>query len=227
MNNKTLVQCVETRIATIRVGAGIKPIFVLDLMSETGEIFTKFFGVDRTPAGNYTVKKNSDFAKLYRLTIGRNPAGGFFRCDRVLDHFLGHYFLVDYQLATSKNKGDYLKVTSITPQNPVVTDAWTLTGQLIKKVRAKPCGNLAVFSRFSAENARKSRGYDSTSGLVDTGLEACSNPIQNLPYQTVGHTTLTSYLDIPERRFEKPRPISTSPPQVDLASVTSTHHQIH
>lgn len=225
MFNKILVQCVATRIATILVSAGIKPIFVIDLISESGEIFTKFFNIDRTPAGNYTVKRNSDFAKLYRITIGISPAGGFFRCDRILDHLLGHHFLVDYQLKDSKKRGEYLKVTSIYPQHPIVTDSWTLTGQLIKTVRKNPCGNPAAFSRFSAEIERKTRGTDSALGRVATGLEPRSNPIYNLPSKALKLTTPS--IDISYIGKGEVIQVSTSPPLVDLASTEPTNHQIH
>jgi hypothetical protein len=129
--------CMTTRTCVIPTKGGFIPRFIMELHpDDEREPVLKFFGVEKTPKGNYTAKPNSDFAKLYRLTTGLNPKKRWDRVARFLKHFHDERFIVDWEEIETPDKRTYLKATHIKPVNPIIDDGiWTETGSLIKAGR--------------------------------------------------------------------------------------------
>lgn len=131
-------ECSNVKVAQIQTPAGKKDVFVLELTSEcTGKSLIKFFNVDKTLKSNYTVKHNSDFAKLYRVTTGENPIPRFSRADQLLSHLIGYEFVAEFINAISSAGIPYFKVTNLQPVIPIVTFEWFPTGQLKAKKRRR------------------------------------------------------------------------------------------
>jgi len=105
--------------------------FVLKLVEvATGEEVTCYLKFNKSKKGHATVKHNSKFARLYRLTLGRDPRKRYSQAQHLVNHFLGQQFLVAYEIAKTRNNETYRKEVSIKPVNPIVLDGWTNTGQL-------------------------------------------------------------------------------------------------
>ncbi|MBL1262460.1 hypothetical protein [Candidatus Methylomicrobium oryzae] len=177
--------CANTKVGSIAVKGGIKPVFIIELITDSGELLVKFFNVQRTKKGNYAVGRNSDFARLYRITTGSNPAGRFSRADRLLGHFKGYEFSVEYIEALDKLNNIYQKVTAIKPLNPIVSEGWTVTGHIIKNVSQKG-KNLATNCQrdgnFLAKTWQKFGNCDQHQAQIDQGLEQEFDPTQHPTY---------------------------------------------
>ncbi len=71
------VICMDTRIGTIFTSGGEKPVFIMELYAEAiNATLIKYFNC-QSKSRNHTVPHNSYFAKLYRLTLGKNPIKRF------------------------------------------------------------------------------------------------------------------------------------------------------
>lgn len=128
-SDSLVMRCIDARKGYIR---GKTPIFILELEADDGQTAIKFLGCNLTKQGNFSVDRNSDFAKLYRLSLGTSPNDRFTRADQLLGHFVGLNFGVTITPAVSKNAGHYLKVTYIKPQQAYYQDAWSRTGVWLK-----------------------------------------------------------------------------------------------
>jgi hypothetical protein len=209
--------CVNTKVGCIAVKGGIKPVFILELVADSGELLVKFFNVQKTTKGNYTVGRNSDFACLYRLTIGENPAARFSRADRLLGHFRGYEFSVEYIEALDKLNNFYQKVTAIKPLNPIVSEDWTITGHLIKSVSQKGkklAKNCQRDGNFLAKSWQKFGNCDQPQSQADQGPEQDFNPIQHPPYHI-----RTSNIPINISSINNKGYMTGPPPGVDLATL--------
>ncbi len=218
--NKQLCQCVNTKIGAINIKAGKRPVFILELASDDGQLFIKFFNVNRTAKGNYTTDRNGDFAKLYRLTAGENPSARFSRCDKLLSHFVGHRFFISYELAGDRHGNDYLRATSIKPERSVVGDEWTLTGHLIINARKKPVKSSAKnrqrLGNFEAKNGQFLGNCNSTQGQTTQGLEPVFDPIPH-PLSKIGASHIPNINNTYIREIGQN--ITDSPPAIDLANL--------
>ncbi|WP_133120637.1 hypothetical protein [Methylomonas sp. Kb3] len=225
---KILCQCVNSKVGDIKISAGIRTVLILELADKNGEMFIKFFNADRTPKGNIAVGRNSDLAKLYRLAVGENPAARFSRADKLISHFQGLWFEIQSESAIGKRDGEYQRVTSIAPKNPVIADGWTITGHLIKNVRTKADKNQAIFGQRLGKNQAIFGQFlgncNSTSVREPIGLKGNLDPMQHSTYH-IGTFYIPTSKDISLLGVEK-NPRSTSPPS-DLASIEPTNHQIH
>lgn len=211
--------CVNAKIGMIAVKGGIKPIFILEFATDDGELLVKFFNTNRTKKGNYTVSRNSDFARLYRQTIGENPSARFSRADQLLNHFIGYQFLVQHIEALDKKNIFYRKVTSIYPLNPIVSEGWTATGHLIRSVRSKN-KNLAKSyqrdSNFLAKSRQNLSNCDQPQSYDTQGLEYDLDPIQHPPYQVeTSHILINKDINYINREKSQKRP----PPEINLATL--------
>jgi hypothetical protein len=136
-----LCECVEARIASIRINGSIKPVFILELYDPKLQLTAiKWLGVIKTPKGSYSAKENSDFAKLYRLTVGYVPKSRYSKVQQLKKHFVGYQFIAEFEPAKGANGDDYLKVIKIAPLNPIITDGWFSDGRIRDK-NWKPTGN--------------------------------------------------------------------------------------
>lgn len=218
-NNLKRCQCVNTKIGTIAVKGGIKPIIIVELVTDTGELLIKYFNVNKSAKGNYTVTRNGDFARLYRLTIGENPSARFSRADRLLNHLVGHRFLVDFVESVNKRDNYYYKVTSIYPLNPIVSEGWTATGHLIKSVRSKNknlAKNCQRFGNIMAKSCQFSGNSNSALSHTPQGLKHDLYPIQHPPYQVeTSHILINKDINYINREKSQKRP----PPEIDLVTL--------
>lgn len=142
VNESIVCECVGVKTGVSRIGKRQRPVFILELTTlATGAMLIKYYGVDKTVKGNYTVMHNSSFAKDFRLTIGVNPKADYSRAHRLLRKLIGYRFIADYVPAISNNGDHYLKATKLKPVEPIVTDEWTVTGHLRpkKKLENKSC----------------------------------------------------------------------------------------
>jgi hypothetical protein len=216
-NTSIQCACVNAKVGTIAVKSGIKPVFVFELADDQGELLIKFFNSDKTSKGNYTVGRNSDFARLYRLTIGDNPSARFSRADRLLGHFVGHGFLVEYTEAIDKLNNFYRKVTAIKPLNPVVSEGWTVTGHLIKNVSQKSRKLASKCQRdgdFLTKTYQEVGNCDQPQAQMVQGLEQDFNPIQHPTYHI-----RTSNIPIDISLFNSKGILIRPPPDIDLATL--------
>ena len=128
-------QCIDARKGTMKNSSITKPVLILELMSTDDQsMATKFFQCELTAKKNYSVPRNSDFAKLYRLTFGESPDSRFSRSDRLLKHFIGGYFYCQTELALDKKSNKhYQKVSDIKPLIIQNNDQWTSVGTKLKK----------------------------------------------------------------------------------------------
>jgi hypothetical protein len=214
----TFIQCicVNAKIGTIAVRGGVKPVFIFELADDQGELLIKFFNSDKTSKGNYTVGRNSDFARLYRLTIGDNPSARFSRADRLLGHFVGYGFLVEYLEAIDKLNNFYRKVTAIKPLNPVASEGWTVTGHLTKNVSQKNKKlekNCQHDGDFLAKTCQDVDNCDQHQSQANQGSEQDFNPIQHTP-----SNIRTSNIPIDISLFNNKR-LTRPPPVIDLATL--------
>ena len=139
MQAPVLCECIDTRIGTIPTAGGIKPVFIMQLQNEAiPEPLIKYFNCSRSKSGNHSVPHNSDFAKIYRSTLGDNPTKRFSKAHQLISHLSGYWFIASYERAQSRSRKQYLKVTHIKPEAPARNDAWTLDGTLKKAAKNSP-----------------------------------------------------------------------------------------
>ena len=123
-------ECVDVRTGSIPTQAGRQPVLILDLHSDGLEFpVIKFFNAELTKSGNHTVSVDSDFAKLYRLTIGENPRKRFCEVRELLGHLLGYQFIVTAEQVLKRHGEAYLKVEKIKPVDPIYSSEWTSSGK--------------------------------------------------------------------------------------------------
>ena len=206
MQAPVLCECIDTRIGTIPTAGGIKPVFIMQLQNEAiPEPLIKYFNCNLSDAGNHTVQHNSDFAKIYRSTLGDNPTKRFSKAHQLISHLLGYWFIVSYESAQSRSRKQYLKVTHIKPEAPVRNDAWTLDGTLKKIPKNSPFKTLengdemATDWRQSGEKMAmdwRRHGDDETLEASNSlGLEAVFHPTKKRPDQGKITNTLDHVCD--------------------------------
>lgn len=133
-----LCVCSSTKIGTINTKGGVKPIFILELINEaTGRVVIKYLNVIKTLKGNYSVKHDSDFAKLYRITTGENPVARYSKVKQLLPHFIGYEFIAEYSDASTASIAHYFKVKKLLPAKPIIMDEWFESGKLKPKIRKR------------------------------------------------------------------------------------------
>jgi len=128
-------ECINTKIALIDIEGIKKPVFILELLTEDDRLVIKYLNVKKLRSGNYSVQKQSDFAKLYRSAFGVNPSKRFSKSQQLLPHFHGMEFITTFEEALLPKGTKYLKATKLEPINPIITAEWTSTGQLKGKSR--------------------------------------------------------------------------------------------
>lgn len=199
------VTCVNTKTGFIKTAGGKKPVLILELADEFGEVYVKFFNCNLTLKGNYTSPKNSDFARLYRITTGIEPGNRLSRSNKLLSHFLGKKLVIKYNQFLDRNDGFYSKVVNIKPALPVVNDDWTSSGHVINNVRTNLASTGHNIGINQAYFRHKSGISDQAQGLDDTGLEHDFNPIPHTPSNigTYNIIDIYRYIDIDKGKKTK------------------------
>lgn len=98
----------------------------------SGREMVRFFNTKEIKGGNYTVPRNGDFAKLYRITLGKDPKRKFSKAQQLIKHLIGEVFICTYEHAQSQ-KTAYFRVTKIVPVLPQYSDAWLDDGRLVNR----------------------------------------------------------------------------------------------
>ncbi len=179
--------CIDAYTGSIKTSGGIKPVFILHLYShELDRNIIKFFNCNITKTGNYTVNKNSDFARLYRLTIGENPVARYSKAKQLLGHMVCESYVCEYVESKDKNDQTYFKAKNIKPVVPKMHDDWFENGQL-KRKRAgrKRSSSIKSKSEKSLETARIHIGNELESNRLESG-----NKLENkIPHEVRSSNT--------------------------------------
>jgi hypothetical protein len=126
--------CIDAYTGNINTSGGIKPVFILELYNDERKVsITKFFNCKKTKKGNLAVNKNSDFACIYRTSVGEDPRPRYSKAKQLLGHLIGISFLCEFQEAKDRNDSLYFRATKIQPVNPQASDEWFLNGKLKNK----------------------------------------------------------------------------------------------
>ena len=206
MQAPVLCECIDTRIGNIPTAGGVKPVFIMQLQNEAiPEPLIKYFNCSRSKSGNHTVPHNSDFAKIYRSTLGDNPTKRFSKAHQLISHLSGYWFIASYESAQSRSLKQYLKVTHIKPENPARNDAWTHDGSLKKAVKNPPIqtpengDEMATDWRQSGEKMatdwRRHGDGETLEASNSLGLEAVFHPTKKRPNQGKTTNTLSHVCD--------------------------------
>lgn len=126
-------ECIEAQTGKIDTPGGIKPVIILTMFCHEHDREMVYFCnaiKAKVSKKNYSVMPNSNFAKLYRITTGKNPR--FSKSQQLMKHFIGEWFHCEYCQSISKNGLPYFKVTSIKPLEPKTDKKWLPGGRLIK-----------------------------------------------------------------------------------------------
>jgi hypothetical protein len=206
-------QCIDARKGMIKTGTVTKPVLILEFSGiDDQSTAIKYFQCELTTKKNYSVPRQGDFAKLYRLTFGESPDDRFSRADRLLKHFIGQNFYCQTELVLDKKtKKLYQKVSEIKPLISIENDAWTASGTKLKKRRnsqntldkklattwQENGKNLAIFCQ-QLGNAK------SLQPAKTLGLQPFSIPL-NHPYQ--GNKTINTQRVIGEKNYKVWSPV--------------------
>lgn len=194
-----LCECVNTKIAKIHVAGGVKDVFLLELFDlDNGYQIIKYFNVNRSKAGNYTVGRQSDFAKIYRITLGANPSARFSRAEQLLGHMRGQQFITEYREDRASNGSSYYKATSIKPAAPVITEEWFPSGILRckRKIRNRQPHDIKLTSSCQ-KTSKKLATPIPANPAKRLGVSSNSNPIKDTTYKvtSLSHTDINVISD--------------------------------
>lgn len=158
--------CIDAHIREAVFNNVKKSIIVLELyVKELDITLTRFFNCKKNRSGHYSVPRDSDFAKLYRLTTGEYPAQRFSKVEQLIKHILGSEFNCSYKDAESEKFGRYYKVTKINPIEPIITKAWHPSGKLVRKAPNKK----NIEYKTNEETKRKLLGSEVENNRQHTG----------------------------------------------------------
>lgn len=145
--------CVEAKTGQISTPGGIKHRIILTLIDlQSSKKLCLFFNTSKNKSG-HSVRRSSNFAKLYRITLGENPSDRFSKSQQLMKHFIGEKFLCEYELARSSKGENYYKGTSIVPIAPCETNEWLPDGsELITKNRRRQKDTKRTDTRKSIGN---------------------------------------------------------------------------
>lgn len=195
MQAPVLCECIDTRIGNIPTAGGVKPVFIMQLQNEAiGEPLIKYFNCNRSKSGNHTVPHNSDFAKIYRSTLGDNPTKRFSKAHQLISHLSGYWFIASYERAQSRSRKQYLKVTHIKPEAPARSDAWTLDGTLKKAAKNSPFQTPENGDEVATDWRQHGDG-ETLEASKPLGLEAVFHPTKKRPDQGKITNTLDHVCD--------------------------------
>ena len=184
MQAPVLCECIDTRIGNISTAGGRKPVIIMQLQNEAiPEPLIKYFNCNLSDAGNHSVSKKSDFANIYRCTLGSNPTKRFSKAQQLIKHLSGYWFIASYEQAQSRSRKQYFKVTHIKPEAPARNDAWTLDGTLKKVAKNSP---------FQTPENGDGETLEASNSL---GLEAVFHPTKKRPNQGKITNTLSHVCD--------------------------------
>jgi len=193
-----LCECIDVRAGESKLKGGIiKPVFILELGNNDPDDerkIIKYLQCNRTTNdSNYKVPIDSDFAKLYRSTIGENPRKRFSKAAQLMSHFVGYWFIAEFDLYKPPTGEPFFKVARIKAESPAKNDAWTLNGTLKKTSKKRTSSPLNAGDKQAkdrrptgekeAKNKRLVGDNESLQASNSLGLELDFHHIKRLPNQ--------------------------------------------
>lgn len=137
LNHPRTVMCVGSTIRKEPGGHRASVVLFLEEL-ESGAQFTKYFNVQFSKQGNPKFRMNSDFLKLYRITMGKNPVNQYHKVKQLIKHLHNQEFEISYTSSKSKKGELYNKVTKINPIDPIVIEGeWSPHGLLLLPKRKR------------------------------------------------------------------------------------------
>lgn len=126
--------CTNAYTGNSNTQGGLQSVFILELYNEEKQIsVTKFFNCNESKKGNLTVSKNSNFACIYRSSIGEDPRPRYSKAKQLLHHLIGLKFICEYEEAKDRNGSSYFRAKKIQPVEPQTSEEWFLEGNLKNK----------------------------------------------------------------------------------------------
>lgn len=151
-----IFECIDARTGKSKTSKGLMDCIILELYEHrTGRRSICFFNTIKNRSGNFSVKKGSKFAKLYRVTTGKDPGPRLSKAQQLAKHLVGYKFLCEFRESISSQGSVYLNVTKIEPLNPCQSDKWLPDGTPRKKVR-KPTSGVAEADASSNKSQEQS-----------------------------------------------------------------------
>ena len=140
--------CVDAYTGNSNTPGGLKPVFILELYNEEKQItVTEFFNCKKTKKDYFAVDKNSAFACLYRVAIGKDPRARYSKAKQLLSHLIGLEFTCEYEEAKDRKGALYFRAKTIQPVNHVTNETWFINGKLKNKRGRKSRRQQSTVSR--------------------------------------------------------------------------------
>lgn len=171
-------ECIGAHISKVNTPGGFKPAITLTLFShDLNKKMVYFCNAIKATVSkkNHSVKPNSNFAKLYRLTTGNNPK--FSKSQQLMKHLIGEWFCCEYSQDKDKNGLPYFKVTSIKPLAPITDGNWLPDGTLIKD---------KTNSAIKPDNSQHLSGTSLAPNWQQTGTDLAPPSAENLQPERAG-----------------------------------------
>lgn len=187
--------CINAYTGNSNTQGGLKSVFILELYNEEMQIsVTKFFNCNETKKENLTVSKNSDFACIYRASIGEDPRPRYSKAKQLLHHLIGLKFVCEYEEAKDRNGSLYFRAKKIVPVKPQTNEAWFLDGNLKNKRGNR--GRRYLLSRAGHNNQitlEQSSGNDEATSRKIVGNELEIGNLANTSDSNVSGAILSTY----------------------------------
>lgn len=189
--------CINAYTGSIKTPGAIKPVFILELYNDEKQIsIIKFFNCKKTKKGNLVVDKNSDFACIYRISLGEDPSPRYSKAKQLLGHLIGLNFICEYEQAKDRNGSLYFRAKKMQPAKPQTGQTWFSNGKLKNKKGSR--GRRRVSSKPDHHKEKSSEQRPSnkqaiTEKNVGNDLET-SNPANTIIGNGLGHIS-SAYQD--------------------------------
>lgn len=173
-------ECIDARIGSSYTAGGQKAVIILTLRNHaSAREMVRFFNAKKIKGANYTVPRNGGFAKLYRITLGKNPKRKFSKAQQLINHLIGEIFICNYEFAQTE-KTTYFRVTEIVPSTPQYSENWLEDGRLVKRRTALK--NHASKIPSKALNNKKHIGND-----LETDGQHYGNQLETQKFEKTQH----------------------------------------
>ena len=124
---------VPNRTMATKAGNPINSIVMMLTNENTGAEITAYFNHTRSKSGTVTVKPESRFARLHRLTTGKYKRNDYSRAECLFRSLKDLSYFVTYIEEKTKFGSQYLKALTVKPVDPITSELWNEHGRLILK----------------------------------------------------------------------------------------------
>jgi len=209
-----ICECIGVKIAWININGTKMPTVILDLVDINNEKeIVRWLNLKKT-SKSISALHNGDFAKLFRLTTGENPIPRYNKPHQLMTRFVGQLFMVEYKDDVHSDGTRYLKSTTISPVNRIVTDDWLSSGALKGKQRGRYKPN-----RSDDDSKRKEIGND-----LEKNRKKSGNSLERQNQGNASDSMASTDISNPLKRIEtKVEPYTRAP---SLSTVTDQYETI-